>query len=83
MKIVREVLERKGCEIFKISPDCMVLDALERMAEKEVGALLVMEGDNLLGLLCERDYARKVIIHGKASKDTPLKGHYVHGSSGG
>jgi CBS domain-containing protein len=73
MKIVKEVMQAKGSQLHKIRPDSMVLDALEQMAENEVGALLVMEGDCLLGILSERDYARKVIIQGKASKETPVR----------
>lgn len=73
MKPVRELLRIKGQEIWSVSPDTPVYDALELMAEKNVGALLVLEGDKLAGILSERDYARKVILKGKASKNTPAR----------
>lgn len=73
MKPVRELLRIKGQEIWSVSPDTPVYDALKLMAEKNVGALLVLEGDKLAGILSERDYARKVILKGKASKNTPAR----------
>jgi len=73
MKPVRELLRIKGQEIWSVSPDTPVYDALELMAEKNVGALLVLDGDKLAGILSERDYARKVILKGKASKNTPAR----------
>ncbi|MFQ5755656.1 MAG: CBS domain-containing protein [Acidiferrobacterales bacterium] len=72
MKPIREVLQIKGQETWSVTPDTPVYDALKLMAEKNVGALLVLDGDNLAGILSERDYARKVILKGKASKDTPV-----------
>jgi CBS domain-containing protein len=56
-----------------MAPDAMVYDALKLMADKNVGAVLVMDADRLVGILSERDYARKVILHGKSSKDTPIR----------
>jgi CBS domain-containing protein len=73
MKPVGELLRIKGQEIWSVSPDTSVYDALKLMAEKNVGALLVLEGDKLAGILSERDYARKVILKGKASKNTPAR----------
>ncbi len=73
MKLVRHILDTKGKEIWHITPEDSVLDAIKLMAEKKIGALLVMEGDNLSGIVSERDYARKVILKGKSSKDTPVK----------
>jgi CBS domain-containing protein len=73
MKPVRELLRIKGQEIWSVSPDTPVYDALKLMAEKNVGALLVLDGDKLAGILSERDYARKVILKGKASKNTPAR----------
>jgi CBS domain-containing protein len=73
MVTVRQLLERKGSNVYSIAPDASVFDALELMAEKSVGALLVLEGSRLVGVISERDYARKVILHGKASKDTPVR----------
>jgi CBS domain-containing protein len=70
MKTVHEILEKKGKQIWSISPDSTVLDALKLMAEKKIGALLVIKNENLDGIMSERDYARKVILHGKFSKDT-------------
>ena len=71
MKTVKQILQSKtrGTDILSIAPDASVYEALMLMAEKEVGALLVMEGDKLVGIISERDYARKVILHGKSSKE--------------
>ena len=68
--LVRHVLDRKGHETHAIGPEATVLEALRRMAEHEIGALLVMQGDRVLGVLSERDYARKVALLGRASRDT-------------
>ena len=71
MKTVKQILQSKtrGTDILSIAPDASVYEALMLMAEKEIGALLVMEGDKLVGIISERDYARKVILHGKSSKE--------------
>ena len=69
---VRNILQKKTNVIFSINPNCTVYDALEIMFEKNVGALLVTEGNRLVGIFTERDYARKVILKGKASKETPV-----------
>ena len=75
MKTVTHILEGKGSqEIHTIGPNDTVLDALERMAEKEVGALVVTEASGqIVGLLSERDYARKVVLLGRVSKETPTR----------
>ncbi len=73
MKTVREVLKTKGNSIWSISPEATVFDALQLMAEKEIGALLVVLNGDVAGIISERDYARKVILHGKFSKDTLVK----------
>lgn len=73
MKIVRDILEAKGRQVWSISPDSTVYQAIERMAEKGIGALLVHEGDALVGIISERDYARKVILMGKLSKETRVE----------
>jgi CBS domain-containing protein len=70
MKTVAEVLHAKGNGVWTIAPDASVYDALKLMADKNVGAVLVLDAGRLVGILSERDYARKVILHGKSSKDT-------------
>ena len=70
---VRLVLKQKGQSIWYVSPDSCVYDAIEMMAEKYVGALLVVSEGNLVGVLSERDYARKVILQGKSSKQIQVK----------
>jgi CBS domain-containing protein len=72
MKTVNEVLKNKGREIWTISPLATVFQALELMAQKDVGALPVVQNGKLVGIFSERDYARKVILKGKASKDTAV-----------
>ncbi|MFN0040948.1 MAG: CBS domain-containing protein [Burkholderiales bacterium] len=72
MKTVQQLLEGKRHGVVSVRPDSTVLDALRVMAEKEIGAVLVLEGDRLAGILSERDYARKVVLEGKSSKDTPV-----------
>ena len=67
---VRAVLNQKGCEVWSIAPDATVFDAIELMAEKNVGALPVMQDGRILGIVSERDYTRKVALKGKASKQT-------------
>ena len=78
MKTVKEILQAKSHKLLSIAPEASVLDALKLMAEKEVGALVVLEGDKLAGIFSERDYARKVILHGKSSKDTPVSEIMTH-----
>jgi CBS domain-containing protein len=73
MKSVKQLLEAKGGAIYRVAPDARVFEALKLMAEKEVGALVVMEGDRLAGILSERDYARKVILLGKSSHDIAVR----------
>lgn len=73
MKLVKHLLEEKGNDIWSIEPDRSVLDAIKMMAEKGIGALLVMDGKQLTGILSERDYARKVILQGRSSKDTAVR----------
>lgn len=69
----RHLLEVKGQDVWSISPNASVFDALRMMADKGVGALLVMEGDRMVGIISERDYARKVILVGKTSRETSVK----------
>ena len=72
MKLVKHLLEAKGKNIISISPDASVFDAIKLMADKSIGSLVVMNGDELLGIVTERDYARKVIIKGRSSRETPV-----------
>jgi len=72
VKLIREILENKGDEIWFVGPHATVYEAIEIMADKVVGALVVMENDKLVGIISERDYARKVILRGRSSRDTPV-----------
>ncbi len=73
MRTVRQLLESKPAEVVSIGPDAPVIDAIRRMAERGIGALLVMEGPRLVGILSERAYARKIVLQGRSSKDTPVR----------
>jgi CBS domain-containing protein len=70
MQTIRKILREKGTEIWSTRPDATVYDALQIMADKDVGALPVLQNDKLVGIFSERDYARKVILLGKSSKKT-------------
>jgi CBS domain-containing protein len=70
---VRDILARKGSQVYSVGPDDSVFEALERMAEHDVGALAVRNGDALVGIVSEREYARKVILLGRASRDTRVR----------
>jgi CBS domain-containing protein len=72
MITVRHLLDRKGRALFAIAPEDPVLEAIRMMADHHVGALLVLRGTELLGILSERDYARKVVLLGRSSADTPV-----------
>ena len=73
MRTVRQLLESKAPEVFAIGPDQPVLDAIKLMADKCIGALLVMQDGRLVGIVSERDYARKVVLQGRASATTPVR----------
>ena len=73
MRTVRQLLESKAPEVFAIGPDQPVLDAIKLMADKRIGALLVMQDGRLVGIVSERDYARKVVLQGRASATTPVR----------
>jgi CBS domain-containing protein len=70
---IRTLLRQKSGQVWSIGPDATVYDAIEMLADKGVGALVVLEGDELAGVISERDYARKVILKGHSSKDTLVK----------
>jgi len=72
MKTLQNVLATKGDEIFSIGPAASVFDALEEMAKREVGALIVLDDGQVVGIFSERDYARKIILVGKSSRETPV-----------
>ena len=73
MKTLRQILADKSGPLMSVSPDDPVFYALQVMSDANVGAVLVLDGEQLVGILSERDYARKVILFGKASKDTPVR----------
>lgn len=73
MKTLRRVLESKGDQIFSIGPDASVFDALGEMSERGIGALIVLEAGKVIGIFSERDYARKIILVGKSSHETPVR----------
>jgi len=74
MKTVAHILKSKSDQnVYTITPTASVLDALKLLAEKNVGALLVMDGEQIAGIITERDYARKIILKGRSSKDTPVR----------
>jgi CBS domain-containing protein len=67
------MLGTKKPEVYAVAPDDSVVDAIKLMAQKEVGAVLVMQGAQLAGIVSERDYARKIVLHGRSSSDTPVR----------
>ena len=70
---VKKLLDKKGHDVYSVSPDATVYDALKLMAEKEIGALVVLEDGKMIGIVSERDYARKIILKGKSSKETRVR----------
>jgi len=73
IETIRQLLNRKGYDVVSISPEATVYEALELMAKEDIGAVLVMDGDRLLGIFSERDYARRCILHNRRSKETKVK----------
>ncbi len=73
MITVKDILDEKGHTAWTIGPDAKVLEALELMAKKGLGALVVLENDEVVGIMSERDYARKIILMGRQSQDTPVR----------
>jgi len=70
---VRQLLDQKGRETYSINPDATVYDAIAKMAEKDIGSLVVMDGDKIVGVITERHYARNVVLKGKTSPATPVE----------
>ena len=73
MRKVAQVLKRKGSSVIAVAPDMAVIQALQLMAEKNIGSVMVMEGNEYLGVMTERDYARKVVLKGQSSTETKVK----------
>jgi len=73
MYIVDEILKSKGTAVWSVQPTDTVLEALAVMAKREIGAVLVLDGDRLVGIFSERDYARKVVLAGRSSKDSQVR----------
>ena len=73
MRTVRQLLGAKAPEVFAVSPDDSVLDAIKLMAQKGIGAVLAMQNARLVGIVSERDYARKVVLQGRSSSNTPVR----------
>jgi CBS domain-containing protein len=73
MRTVRQLLESKAPGVYAIGPDAPVIEAIRLMAEKRIGALLVMEAGAMAGIVSERDYARKVVLQGRSSRETPVR----------
>jgi CBS domain-containing protein len=72
MKTVRNLLNEKGAQVWSATPKTPVFEALRLMADKDIGALVVIEGEQITGIFTERDYARKIVLLGKASRNTPI-----------
>ena len=73
MESIKQLLKNKGSKVWHVTPDTNVFDALKIMADKNIGAMPVLESEKIVGIFSERDYARKVILEGKASKNTAVK----------
>jgi CBS domain-containing protein len=72
MTSIRQILAHKP-DVYSVPPDATVFDALRLMEQRNIGALLVMKGDSLVGIFSERDYARRMVLHGRTSRDTPVR----------
>ena len=73
MKTVKQILDKKGYAIHSVTPASTVYEALQKMAQERIGALIVLDGEELAGIVSERDYARKIVLLGQRSADTPVK----------
>jgi CBS domain-containing protein len=72
MTILKQLLQAKGQEVYSVTPEMTVYDALELMADKNIGAVLVLDGERVAGIFSERDYARRVVLQGKSSRETAV-----------
>ena len=73
METVRQLLDKKGHEVWSVHPDDSVFDAIKKMADKKIGSLVVLVDDRIVGIITERHYARQVILEGKSSPETPVR----------
>jgi CBS domain-containing protein len=73
MRTVSDIVKKKGNHVWSVTPNTTVFDTLKLMAEREIGAVLVLDQGKLVGIFSERDYARQVILKGRTSKDTPVR----------
>ncbi len=73
METLRQLLDKKGYEVWSIHPDDSVFDAIKKMADKNIGSLVVLVDDQIVGIITERHYARHVILEGKSSPETPVR----------
>jgi CBS domain-containing protein len=73
MTTLRQLLDQKGSDVWSISPDASVFDAIAKMADKNIGSLVVMDGEELIGIITERHYARNIVLKGKTSPTTPVR----------
>lgn len=71
--LIADILKEKGHQVYSISPGSTVYESIEKMSEKNIGALLVMEDENLVGIISERDYSTKIILKGRTSKETKVR----------
>ena len=72
MRTVADILKSKGNDVYSVAPGDTIFDAVKLMADKEIGSVVVMEGDKLVGIMTERDYARKVVLEGKSSRESTV-----------
>jgi len=70
---ISELIQSKGGSVWTVSPETMVFDAIQMMSDKNIGALIVVEGGKMVGMMSERDYTRKIVLKGKSSKSTPVR----------
>jgi CBS domain-containing protein len=73
MTIVSQLLRSKGYDVWSVSPDTTIFEALKLMSQMNIGAVLVLQEGKVVGIFSERDYARKVVLHGKSSRNTPVE----------